>query len=70
MLARYSVFGVGWSCLAALFAIGMSLRYEKIFVSLMPKPVVYGVMGTLWVAFFLPVIFVLGKPLWQRIAGR
>ena len=31
------------------------------------KAVVYGVMGTLWVAFFLPVFFVLGKPLWQRI---
>ena len=30
---------------------------------------VYGVMGTLWVAFFLPVILVLGKPLWQRIRG-
>ena len=31
------------------------------------RPVVYGVMGTLWVAFFLPVIFVLGKPMWNRI---
>ena len=31
------------------------------------KPVVYGVMGTLWVAFFLPVLFVLGKPVWKRI---
>ena len=38
-------------------------------VDLLPKPVVYGVMGTLWVAFFLPVIFVLGKPLWQRLRG-
>ena len=55
--------------LAACFAIGISLRYEKIFVDLLPKPVVYGVMGTLWVAFFLPVIFVLGKPLWQRVRG-
>jgi len=26
-------------------------------------------MGTLWVAFFLPVIFVLGKPLWNRVRG-
>ena len=34
-----------------------------------PQAVVYGVMGTLWVAFFLPVIFVLGKPLWQRFRG-
>jgi putative peptide zinc metalloprotease protein len=69
VLARYSVFGLGWSVLAACFAIGMSLRYEKIFLVLAPKPVVYGVMGTLWVAFFLPVVFVLGKPLWQRLRG-
>ncbi len=69
VLARYSLFGLGWSVLAACFAIGMSLRYEKIFNELLPKPVVYGVMGTLWVAFFLPVIFVLGKPLWQRVRG-
>ena len=33
------------------------------------KAAVYGVMGTLWVAFFLPVIFVLGKPLWTRFRG-
>ena len=69
VLARYSAWGLGWSVLAACFAIGMSLRYEKIFLALAPKPVVYGVMATLWVAFFLPVIFVLGKPLWQRLRG-
>jgi putative peptide zinc metalloprotease protein len=69
VLARYAVFGLVWSGVAACFAIGMSLRYEKIFLELAPKPVVYGVMGTLWVAFFLPVIVVLGKPLWQRIRG-
>ncbi|MEA2296922.1 MAG: putative peptide zinc metalloprotease protein [Solirubrobacteraceae bacterium] len=68
VLARYSVFGLGWSVLAACFAIGMSLRYEKIFLAITNnKPVVYGVMGTLWVAFFLPVLIVLGKPVWRRI---
>ncbi|WP_028058624.1 FHA domain-containing protein [Candidatus Solirubrobacter pratensis] len=70
VLARYSIFGLGWSVLAACFAIGMSLRYEKIFLALAPRPVVYGVMGTLWVAFFLPVIVVLGKPLWRRVRGE
>jgi putative peptide zinc metalloprotease protein len=68
VLARYSLFGLGWSVLAACFAIGMSLRYEKIFLQVLDnKPVVYGVMGTLWVAFFLPVLVVLGKPVWRRI---
>ena len=70
VLARYSIFAIGWLLLAACFAVAMSLRYEKTFLALAPKPVVYGVMGTLWVAFFLPVIVVLGKPLWQRLRGR
>jgi putative peptide zinc metalloprotease protein len=68
VLARYSVWGIGWSVVAACFAIGMSLRYEKIFVHVLhlPKPVVYGVMASLWVAFFLPVIIVFVKPLRDR----
>jgi putative peptide zinc metalloprotease protein len=68
VLMRYSLWGVGWSVLAACFAIGMSLRYEKAFLAVTDnKAVVYGVMGTLWVAFFLPVFVVLGKPVWKRI---
>jgi Zn-dependent protease len=68
VLARYSLWGIGWLVLAACFAIAMSLRYEKVFLAITDsKPVVYGVMGTLWVAFFAPVFFVLGKPLWRRI---
>ena len=60
-----------WSALAACFAIVMSLRYEKVFLALLPKPVVvYGVMATLWVVFFLPVIVVFARPLRQRAAGR
>ena len=62
--------GLGWSVLAAGFAIAMSLRYEQTFPARrdgVPRAAVYGVMGTLWVAFFLPVIFVLGKPLWNRV---
>ena len=48
----------------------MTLRFKDAFLSVMPEAVVYGVMGTLWAAFFLPVIFVLGKPLWERLRGR
>jgi putative peptide zinc metalloprotease protein len=68
VLARYSLFGLGWSLLAALFAIGLTLRFKDAFlVVLDSKAVVYGVMGTLWVAFFAPVLWVLGKPLVQRL---
>jgi putative peptide zinc metalloprotease protein len=66
VLARYGIWGVVWSAVAACFAIAMSLRYEKVFLELAPKPVVYGVMATLWVAFFLPVIVVFARPLRAR----
>jgi putative peptide zinc metalloprotease protein len=67
VLARYGVFGLGWSALAASFAIGMSLRYESKFEAAhVPHVVIYPVMATLWVAFFLPVIVVLAGPLRQR----
>jgi putative peptide zinc metalloprotease protein len=47
------------------------LRYKDIFLETLqlPPAVVYGVMGTLWAAFFLPVIVVLARPLWQRLRG-
>jgi putative peptide zinc metalloprotease protein len=70
VLARYGAFGVVWSGVAACFAIVMSLRYEKVFLQLAPKPVVYGVMATLWVVFFLPVIVVFARPLRERARGR
>jgi putative peptide zinc metalloprotease protein len=69
VLARYSLYGLGWSVLAAAFAIAITFRYKDIFLLYAPEAVVYGVMGTLWVVFFLPVVFVLGKPLWQRMRG-
>jgi putative peptide zinc metalloprotease protein len=71
VLMRYSLFGLGWSVLAACFAIGLTWRYKQILVDVVgSEAVVYGVMGTLWAAFFLPVFFVLGKPLWERLRGR
>ncbi len=71
VLMRYSLYGLGWSVVMALFAVGMTFRYKTIFLEVLevPAPVVYGVMGTLWLVFFLPVLFVLGKPLWQRLKG-
>ncbi len=70
MLARYGVYGVVWSAVAACFAIAMSLRYETAFLATgVPQVVVYAVMATLWVAFFLPVIVVFAAPLRQRSRG-
>jgi putative peptide zinc metalloprotease protein len=71
VLARYSIAGVGWSILAAGFAIFMTLRYEPIITSLelVPSWVVWTVLGTVWVGVFIPVFLVLGKPLVERIRG-
>ncbi|MGZ8667048.1 MAG: hypothetical protein ACXWZM_08055, partial [Solirubrobacterales bacterium] len=69
VLARYSIAGVGWSILAAGFAIFMSLRYEPIMSALAPSYAVWIVLGTLWLALFVPVFVVLGKPLVDRVRG-
>ena len=61
VLARYAVFGVAWSALAACFAVGMSLRYESRLVQVAPEPVVWGALAV-----------VLGRllPAGARGAGR
>ena len=68
MLLRYSLFGLGWSVLAALFAIGMTFHYENHIETTahVPHWIVVIVMATLWVAFFIPVIVVLVQPLRER----
>ncbi len=66
VLARYSIAGLGWSILAAGFAILMSLRYEPIMSALAPRWLVWTVLGTMWLALFIPVFVALGKPLVER----
>jgi putative peptide zinc metalloprotease protein len=69
VLARYSIAGVGWSILAPGFAIFMSLRYAPIMSNFAPSYVVWTVLGTMWLALFVPVFLVLGKPLIDRKRG-
>ena len=63
MLARYSLFGLGWSVFMAFFAIGFTLRYKPIMEHFAPDYVVWAVLVTLWVGFFIPVIVIVFKPL-------
>jgi putative peptide zinc metalloprotease protein len=71
VLGRYALWGLVWSALAGAFAVVFSLRYVPIMKEITGSPVaVYVVLGTLWVAFFLPVVFVVGKPLLDRVRGR
>jgi putative peptide zinc metalloprotease protein len=69
VLARYSLWGLGWTVLAGGFAVALSLRYLPVMTSLAPDWVVYTVLGTLWVAFFVPAVVVVGKPLLDRVRG-
>jgi putative peptide zinc metalloprotease protein len=70
VLARYSLFGLGWSVLAALFAIAMTLHYRAILEAVAPAQwIVWVVMATVWIAVFVPVLVVIGRPLVERFRG-
>jgi putative peptide zinc metalloprotease protein len=68
-LARYAAFGVAWSAVAACFAVGMSLRYEPRLMEVAPGPLVWAAMAALGLAFFLPVLVILGAPARKRRRG-
>ena len=70
VLARYSLFGLGWSVLAALFVIAMTLRYRAVLEAVAPSWIVWTVMATVWVAVFVPVFVVIGRPLASRLRGE
>jgi putative peptide zinc metalloprotease protein len=71
VLARYSVFGVGWSVLAALFAIAMTFRYRATLEAVAKHEwIVWTVMATVWIAVFVPVVVVVGRPLVERMRGE
>jgi putative peptide zinc metalloprotease protein len=70
VLARYSAFQLAWLSFAGMFAVAMSLHYEPRFAALLPGPLVWTVMGVLWVAFFVPVVVALWGPLLARARAR
>jgi pSer/pThr/pTyr-binding forkhead associated (FHA) protein/Zn-dependent protease len=70
LLTRYGAAGIAWSVLAGCFAAGLSLRYETRLAQVASQPVVWTVLGILWVGFFLPVIVILVGPLRQRRRSR
>jgi putative peptide zinc metalloprotease protein len=69
VLGRYSLWGLVWTVFAGGFAVALSIRYLPVMTSLFPDWIVYTVMGTLWVAFFVPALVVVGKPLLDRFRG-
>jgi Zn-dependent protease len=70
VLARYAALGLAWSALAACFGTAMSLRYEPRMAEVAPEPIVWAALAGVWIAFFLPVVLVLGGPVRERMRSR
>ena len=70
LLVAYGFAGVVWTALAACFAVGMSLRYQSRLTELAPEPAVWTALALIWVALFLPVALMVGRPLWGRRRSR
>ena len=61
VLARYGIWGLVWTVVFAGCAIFMTLRYKPIIDNFAADYVVWTVLITLWVAFFIPAIVVLAQ---------
>jgi putative peptide zinc metalloprotease protein len=70
VLTRYALFGLAWSAVGAIVAVGVSLHYEPVFARLAPEPVVWALMGALWVGLFVPVLAMAGLPAIARLRAR
>ena len=69
VLARYSLWGIAWLVVAGGFAIVLTLIYAPLIKQLVSDWIVDVVLWTLWIAVFIPVVVVVGKPLLERVRG-
>jgi putative peptide zinc metalloprotease protein len=65
-IAIYGVASLVWMVLAAGFVIILSLVYFDRLTAIAPPEVVWAVLGAFYLLLFLPVGFVLGRPLMAR----
>jgi putative peptide zinc metalloprotease protein len=70
VLARYSVFALGWWVVAGSFAAGLSVRYVPVLETFVPPLAAWALLGVVWLALFVPVLVILGPPLLARVRGR
>jgi len=66
VLARYGLFALGWTGVAAVFAGAMSLRYVQVLATLVPPPAAWALLGALWLTLFTPVFAIVVPALRQR----
>ena len=69
-LLVYALAGLAWTLAAVAFVIVMSTRYYEILTSLAPPEVVWGVFGAFYLLMFVPVVFMVGRPLLERVRRR
>src|SRR5215210_1491994 len=69
-LLVYALAGLAWTMAAVAFVIVMSTRYYEILTSLAPPEVVWGVFGAFYLLMFVPVVFMVGRPLLERVRRR
>ena len=69
-LARYSYFALAWSLFTAAFVGALSLRYRAALSTLLPDPLTYTVLASLWVVVLLPVLAMVVPPLVERGRAR
>jgi putative peptide zinc metalloprotease protein len=66
VLGRFAAAGVVWGVIAVGFVIAMSTRYYPVLKALAPRGLVWAALGCLYLMLFLPVVWTLARPLWQR----
>jgi putative peptide zinc metalloprotease protein len=63
----YAFLGIAWMVLGALFVLVLASRYYDLLVALSPREwIVWALFGGLALVLFAPVLFVLGRGLWER----
>jgi putative peptide zinc metalloprotease protein len=65
-LTRYGIAAMVWSLVAVLFVVALSTRYYKILNELAPRGLVWAALTSLYLMLFIPVVWSLARPLWQR----
>ena len=67
---RYALLVLGWSVVAAGFAVVMSLRYQSALAALVPSAVAWSLLIALWVALFVPALAMVALPLRERLRAQ
>jgi len=70
VLTRYALLSVAWTIVAAVFVGALSLRYLKPLSAATPRPVAWTLLACIWLVLFLPVLALLGRPLYDRLRYR